>query len=351
MSTKDIVIVCDYHSDNMQFLVFNAATGEEREFKRPTSAASVREVLAEAEKQLPPEGVAGRGRIIWIMESTTGWARMKKIIVGHASFLMVNVLQLPLPPKAKRRKTDKLDNRRVLREYLNGDLALAHQPDEKLRAQRRVVALRENLVRRCTSLRNKIRAHLVHELWEDLGDAWSGKGMKKLLSLAETMSREDCLSLKMKLEELAWQKKRIELVEEELLAMYAENEAAQRVDEIRGIAEVGAVSIVLRIGPVERFKSADALVAFAGLSPGVHQSDGTSYSLSIGGGGTVKELRHYLIEATTWAKDIPRYQETYNRALKKHGKRVARVVLARLMLRSIYQMLKTGCRFNPAACK
>lgn len=349
MNAKDIVIVCDYHSDNMQFLVFNAATGEEREFKLPTSEASVCEVLAEAEKQLPPEGVLGRGKIIWIMESTTGWARMKKVIASHASFLLVNVLQLPLPPKAKRRKTDKLDNRRVLREFLNGDLALAHQPDEKLRAQRRVVAMRENLVRRCTCLRNQVRAHIAHELWVELGTGWSDKGMKKIAALAETMGREDRLSLKMKLDELTWQARRIETVEKELARIYEENEAAQRVDEIRGIAVVSAISIVLRIGPIERFKSADELVSYAGLCPGIHQSDNSSHSLSIGGGGTDKKLRHYLIESTTWAREIPRYQEAYNRALKKRGKRVARVVVARMVLRSIYQMLKTGCRFNPDA--
>ena len=54
MSTKDIVIVCDYHNDNMQFLVFNAATGEEREFKRPTCAVSVREVLEGKRKGTGP---------------------------------------------------------------------------------------------------------------------------------------------------------------------------------------------------------------------------------------------------------------------------------------------------------
>jgi len=349
MATKDIVIVCDYHSENMQFLTLNTGTGEERTFKLPTTSASVREVLDEAEKALLAPGAEARGKIVWIMESTTGWARVKKLVAVRSELVVANVLQLPLPPKARRRKTDKLDNRRVLREYLGGQLPVAHQPDEVLRAQRRVVALRENLVRRTTCLRNQIRAHVMHELWEDLGDAWSGKGMKKLADLAQAMGAEDRLALELKLDELRWQTKRIARVEEELLRLYAGSEAAQRLDDIPGIAEVSAIAIVLRIGPIDRHKSADALVSYAGLCPGVHQSDGTSRSLSVGGGGSDKHLRNYLIEATTWAKTIPRYQEAHRRTLEKRGKRVARIVVARLVLRSIYQMLKTGCRFNPAA--
>ena len=43
-------------------------------------------------------------------------------------FCLANVLQMPLPPKARRRKTDKIDTARLLREYRNGSLPLAHQP-------------------------------------------------------------------------------------------------------------------------------------------------------------------------------------------------------------------------------
>ena len=71
---------------------------------------------------------------------------------------------------------------------------------------------------------------------------------------------------------------------------------------------VSAVSIVARIGPVERFRDADALIAFAGLAPGIHESDQTRRNGQIGGGGTDSHLRHYLIEATMWARKLPRYQ-------------------------------------------
>jgi hypothetical protein len=41
---------------------------------------------------------------------------------------LVNVVQMPLPPKARRRKSDKIDTARILREYLNGKLPTSFQP-------------------------------------------------------------------------------------------------------------------------------------------------------------------------------------------------------------------------------
>ena len=48
------------------------------------------------------------------------------------------------------------------------------------------------------------------------------------------------------------------------------------------------------------------LIAFAGLAPGISESDQTRRDGRIGGGGTDSHLRHYLIEATVWARRLPR---------------------------------------------
>ena len=111
------------------------------------------------------------------------------------------------------------------------------------------------------------------------------------------------------------------------------------------------MSILARIGPIERFGDAEDLISFAGLAPGVQRSDETSRDGHIGGGGTDEHLRHYLIEATFWARRVPRYRPRYDRMFYKRGPKIARVVVARMMLRSIYKMLQNQVRFNrlPAA--
>ena len=106
-----------------------------------------------------------------------------------------------------------------------------------------------------------------------------------------------------------------------------------------------------RIGPIERFGNAEQLIAFAGLAPGVRQSDATRRHGRIGGGGTDRHLRHYLIEATVWARQLPRYQSTYERAARRRGKKIGRLVVGRMLLRSIYKVLRDGVAFEGEATK
>ena len=341
--SQDIVLTVDYHDRNCVVRRFNGATGEERVLSIETTADNLRRLVASARAE-----VGAKGRVVWIQESTTGWARVQALLTPHAEVLLANVVQMPLPPKARRRKTDKIDTARLQREYFNGQLPLAHQPSRWWRELRRVVGYRENLVARRTALRNWINRYLAHETWRDRDNLWSGVGLVRLKAIVDSASPRDALVLAGKLDELGRIAEYLEAVEAELVAVAAECDDARRLDAIRGIGVVSAVSIVARIGPVARFKNAEHLIAFAGLAPGLQQSDGSRRNGRIGGGGTDKHLRHYLIEATIWARQIARYRPTYERVEKRRGKKIARVVVARLLVRSIYKMLKDGLTFQPA---
>jgi transposase len=264
------------------------------------------------------------GKVVWVMESTTGWARVKDLLGSSARFQMANVLQMPLPPKARRRKTDKIDTARMLREYLTGTLPLAHQPSRRWREIRRLTAWRESLVSRRTSVRNWIDRYLAHETWEDRSSLWSKSGMRRLRTFVASWNAPDRLTLEMKLEALAFLEGQLTRVEEEMMRVYDTWPEAQRLDAIRGIGPISAVSILARIGSIQRFASAEELISYAGLAPGVHQSDSTCRNGRIGGGGTDRRLRHYIIEATLWAREIPRYRPTYERVSAKRGKKIGR---------------------------
>ena len=344
MKTQDIVMVTDYHAKAISYRRFDAGSGEERTFSGPTDREAIEKVLEEAQSIARPRG----GDVVWIMESTTGWARMEALLGDRAKFMLANVLQLPLPPKARRRKTGKLDTARMLREYLHGSLPEAHGPDETWRQARRIVSLREDLVGRRRQLRNQIKAYFAHETWVTTY-FWTVKGMAQLDRLIASLPASDQFFLQTKVDELEALEKSLSKVLAQLLQWYRQWPDAQRLDAIRGVAEVAAVSIVARIGPIDRFATPEQLIAYAGLAPGVRQSDETSRHLSIGGGGTDKQLRHYLIEATIWARQIPRYRDTYERVAAKRGKKVARITVARMMLRSIHKMLTDGVPFRAAA--
>jgi transposase len=342
--TQDIVLSVDYHDQNCVIRQLVRATGQEQLQTVPTTPDRLARVVDQA-RQLAGPG----GRVRWIQESTTGWARVQALLGAEVDFQLANVLQMPRPPKAHRRKTDKVDTARIQREYLAGSLPLAHQPAAAVRQVRRLVAWREDLVRRRTALRNWVNRYLAHETWEDRRGLWSAAGQQRLRALVAGWPATDALVLRGKLGELEALQGQLAQAEGALQAAYRDSPEAQRLDAIRGIGAVSAVSIVARIGPVGRFRKVEQLIAFAGLAPGVQQSDQTRRDGRIGGGGTDRHLRHYLIEATVWARQLPRYRATYERVARRRGNKVGRLVVERLLLRGIYKVLRDGVAFAPSA--
>jgi transposase len=339
---QDIIVVVDYHAENIEYRWFDKGTGEERTGRYETSRAGIQRQVEAAGKAVTPGG-----GVVWIMESTTGWARVKDLIGPRAKFVLANVLQMPLPPKARRRKTDKIDTGRLLREYLHGDLPQSFQPSRWWREVRRVVDCRQDLVERQTALKNWMSSLLQHETWEDRENLWTAKGRARLGRLG--LSASDRALVELKLEELDQLAAQQIQIEKRMQAIYDGWPEAQWVDAVRGIGMVTAVSVLAHVGPIGRFATAEDLISYAGLAPGVNRSDGTCHHGRIGGGGTDTHLRYLLIEASIWMREIPRYRPTYERVLAKRGKKIARIVVARLFLRSLHKMLTDRIRFNPAA--
>lgn len=337
---ENIILTVDYHDERCVIRELDMATEKECIRSVPTEPHVLQEMVEAARARALPRG----GQVIWIQESTNGWARVQELLAARVVFVLANVLQMPLPPKARRRKTDKIDTARLQREFLNGELPRAYQPTAVWRQVRRLVALRENLVSRRTSLRNWINRYLSHETWNERRGLWSQTGMRRLRKL-QLPSSDRCI-VDWKLDELERLEEQLQSVQQALLKVYQNWPQAQRLDAVRGIGVLAAVSILARIGDVRRFRNAEQLIGFAGLAPGVRQSDQTLRSGHIGAGGTDVHLRHYLIEATIWARHLPRYRATYERVSRRRGNKVGRLVVARMLVRSIYKMLKDDISFD-----
>src|SRR5882757_9431076 len=131
---QTILLTVDYHDENCVIRRRALGSGEEQVLTVPTTADDLLRVVGRA------RAAAGRGgRVVWVQESTTGWARVQATLDERVEFCLANVLQMPLPPKGRRRKTDRIDTARMQREYLNGELPLAHQPPAWWRQLRRLV--------------------------------------------------------------------------------------------------------------------------------------------------------------------------------------------------------------------
>src|SRR5689334_12057642 len=112
MMNQDILLTVDYHDQTCVIRRRALNTGAEQVFSVPTAPEPLEEVVRQA------AGLAGPGgRVYWVQESTTGWARVQALLGKRVDFQLANVLQMPLPPKARRRKTDKVDTARIQREF------------------------------------------------------------------------------------------------------------------------------------------------------------------------------------------------------------------------------------------
>ena len=228
MTGKDIVLVVDYHAENIVCRQFNEATGQERMGRYPTGRAAILQHVQEATAELAPGG-----EVVWIMESTTGWARVKELLAGKVQFVLANVLQMPLPPKARRKKTDKIDTGRLLREYLSGRLPRSFTPERWWREVRRLVDFRQDLVERATALKNQIGSLLSHETWTVRENLWSGPGLRAAGD-GRTLPPATGRWVALKLEQLELLDRQRATIEQAMADVYRQWPEAQWVDEIRG---------------------------------------------------------------------------------------------------------------------
>src|SRR5260370_1831445 len=138
--SQNIILAVDYHDENTVIRQFEERTGVETLRTMSTTAAALAQAVKEARRQL-----RRGGRVVWIQESTSGWARVQALLGKQVTFILANVVQMPRLPKGHRHKTDRTDTGRILREYRNGSLPQAPQPSVWWRQVRRVGSPREDL--------------------------------------------------------------------------------------------------------------------------------------------------------------------------------------------------------------
>jgi len=119
-----------------------------------------------------------------------------------------------------------------------------------------------------------------------------------------------------------------------------------RLRTIPGIGEILAPVIWSEIGRLERFRSADALVNYSGLTPSLYQSG----EVSIRGGITHQGsawLRWALVQAANALTDGDSpFAERYRRLRRRKPSNVAKTAVARSLARCVYGVLKSGGRYQ-----
>jgi transposase len=122
------------------------------------------------------------------------------------------------------------------------------------------------------------------------------------------------------------------------------------ISEVPGISQLSAALALSEIGfDMDVFDSAKHLTSWAGLTPMNNESAGKKKSTRISRAGVF--LKPLLVQCALAAikdKKNPYFAIKYQRVKKRRGHKKAIIAIARMMLVSIYHMIKTGEVFNPS---
>ena len=258
----------------------------------------------------------------------------ERVVIAHPSKLRIIA--------ESTRKTDKIDAR-VLADFLAREMIPeAWRPSDRTRQHRSLVRRRRKLSSRVTSIRNTIRGILTRYNL-DRKDVFtlSGRSLAQQLKLlpAEKFIVADLF------EDLKAAEDRLHKIEKYLLsfaelAPQAEKEARAVLATFPQMGPITADTILAELGDWKRIRNIGTVVAFAGLNPGIRESDGKQKNLKITKEGSPL-LRWVMIQLAQRLKTrSPRWNRIYSALATKIGTKKATCALARRMLIAIYAMLR-----------
>jgi transposase len=233
---------------------------------------------------LPPDSpiaIESVGNWYWMVEA------MEK--AGHTPIL-VN------PRKAKLlmghiNKTDKLDAKGLAMLNLNGSLPEVWIPPAELRDQRELSRMRMSLVAVRTKFKNRIQATLAKYAIaiDEVSDIFGKRGRSLLDEAIKELPPETRNSVEEQILLLDQVSGQIERTEKHIREVVKMTPKMQLIKSLPGVGDILAIVIVLEIGDVERFASAEHLASYCGTVPRVSSSGGKTHY-----GQVRTDVNHYL---------------------------------------------------------
>ena len=130
-------------------------------------------------------------------------------------------------------------------------------------------------------------------------------------------------------------------------APVAEAEARAVLASMPGVGTVTIETVLAELGDWRRFRNADAVVSFAGLDPGVRESDGRRKDLRLTKAGSPL-LRWIMIQlAHRLKRTTARWRKLFEQISRRAGKKKATCAIARRLLLVIYAQTRHWLRLSP----
>jgi transposase len=302
--------------------------------------------------------IGGRHNTKMVIESCWNWSKtyeLAKDLVDEV--ILAHPLKIKAIASAKI-KTDAIDSR-TLAQLLKADLIpQAHLREADNRIKQKVIRHRAFMVAMRTRVKNKVNDLVDNRLLSPTIEVTKPKNLFSKRGKGEN-GVAWLKSLKWPLEEdrriFESSMRLIEQLSLEISAsnrmmdeIFRKDKDAQLLSTIPGIGKTLAVLINTEIDGIGRFKSPSKLCSYAGLVPSTHSSGGKTYHGKMILEGN-KWLRWALIEAVVPASYADAGIRQRLNALRKIKKaNVAKVIMARWLIKVVYHVLKEGRPYVPS---
>ena len=276
------------------------------------------------------------------VEATANWYWLVDLLQGMGNEVVFsNPVQTKAIAKA-RVKNDKVDAR-MLAHLLRADLLpTCWIPARAQRNMRDMLRIRLRLIVFRTQCKNLVRSVLAKfNINFGLKQIWTGSGREGLNQIdVPAPYKEALLQVLVHIDILTEQINYWEMRIHEEITL---TPGAQRLLTVPGVGELSALTIFYESGPIERFPSAKHYVSYSGLVPQVKASADKCWH-----GRLFKQANMYLkriyVEVAQVSlrarKTDARLKCFYHRTMKRKGKAIARIALARKIAGITYHMLK-----------
>lgn len=272
------------------------------------------------------------------VETTYNWYYFVDLAEEYADKVyLANSYELKAFAK-RNKKTDKIDARLIADVLRKGYLPTVALPERQIRAIKELLHCRMGIVGERTRNTARLKSLLDRHGQLSTGDYTS---LKRLNGIAVNKLSEPCrIAAENWIEQIVGLNAREYRIGRQLQTIAVSDPDARNLESIPGIGSFGALLIKSEIGDIARFASFNRLCAYAGLAPRTFQSADKEYHGPLNKNRR-KHLQWILIEAVHhFSKSSIERTQKYEAIAKRKAPNVARVVLARDLLKIVYRVLK-----------
>jgi transposase len=286
-------------------------------------------------------------RILVEASTESEWVAQHLETLGHEAIVADPNFAPMYAQRSRRVKTDRRDARALAEACRLGAYRQAHRPSPKQRQLKRLLWVRESLVRTRARLICQARTQLRAEgIALARTDAAHFGGKVAALELSAELEA----ALRPLVEMLGPLNQQIAALDAQLRELSRADAVINRLCTVPGVGPVTATCFVAVLDEAERFASAKQVRSYLGLVPSEKSSGEQQRRGRLTKAGN-RRMRYLLVEAA-WA--CWRWQQPGTEALRewaaaiaaRRGRRIAAVALARKLAGLLYAIWRDGTEFD-----